>query len=128
MYERLMGHLLDLVLREAMKPILTADCVSEAAGAEVSRVYRSLQHIRLVFPSAEGGSDNEALQRVCGSWVKFLALTDLLEFSLSDVAEWLPRKKFATFTGSEMTALIKALFEDTPRRQTLLASILQMSS
>ena len=63
-----------------------------------------------------------------GSWVKFLALTDLLEFSLSDVAEWLPRKKFATFTGSEMTALIKALFEDTPRRQTLLASILQMSS
>ena len=82
---------------------------------------------RLIFPSGEG-KDDDSLQRVCGSWRKFLALTDLLEFSLSEVAEWLPRKKFASFTGGEMNALIRALFEDSPRRQGILSSILEMSS
>jgi hypothetical protein len=125
-YAKLMGHLLDGVLKEAMQPILSAECISEAAGAEVSRVFRSLQHARLVFPGNDSADDG--LQRVCGSWRKFLAITDLLECSLSDVADWLPRKKFAAFTGAEMTALIRALFEDSPRRQTVLASILQMSS
>ena len=84
---------------------------------------------RLLFPStSDNKDDDEGLQRVCGSWHKFQALTDLLEFSLSEVAEWLPRKKFSSFTGSEMTSLIKALFDDSPRRQTILASILEMSS
>ena len=55
-------------------------------------------------------------------------MTDLLEYSLSEVADWLPRKKFSSFTGNEMTSLIKALFEDTPRRQSILESILEMSS
>jgi hypothetical protein len=132
-YARLLGHLLDCVLREAMAPVLAAECIAESAGAEVSRVFRSLQQVRAIFPSSGDGRErdrdgDEALQRVCGSWRKFVALADLLEFSLSDVADWLPRKKFAPFTGSEMAALIRALFEDSPRRQTVLASILEMSS
>lgn len=126
-YSRLLGHLFDVILQEAMKPILLSECIAEAAGAEVTRVYRSLQHIRMVFPTGED-KDDEGLQRVCTNWRKFLALTDLLEYSLSDVAEYLPRKKFAAFTGSEMTSLIRALFEDSPRRQTVLTSILEMSS
>lgn len=56
---------------------------------------------RLIFPSGEG-RDDEQLVRACGVWRKFTALTDLLEYSLADVAEWLPRKKFASFTGSEV--------------------------
>lgn len=133
-YSRVLGHLVDGVLREAMAPVLAAECVSEAAGAEISRVFRSLQQVRAVFPGSaelrEGdrGTEDDDLQRVCGCWRKFLALTDLLEYSLSDVADWLPRKKFASFTGTEMAGLIRALFEDSPRRQTLLTSILEMSS
>ena len=72
--------------------------------------------------------DDDQLGRICPSFNKFIALTDLLEYSLSEVAEWLPRKKFASFTGNEMTALIKALFEDTSKRQGILTSILEMSS
>jgi len=125
-YARLLGYLLDSLLVGAMAPVLTTECVAEAAGAEISRVYRTLQQIRLIFP-AEATND-DSMQRICTSWKKFLALTDLLEYSLSEVAEWLPRKKFSSFTGQEMTNLIQALFEDTPRRQTVLASILEMSS
>jgi hypothetical protein len=45
-YARVVGHLAEAVLREAMQPVLTAECISEAAGEEISRVYRSLQQIR----------------------------------------------------------------------------------
>lgn len=44
---------------------------------------------RSVFLTA--GSDEENLSKIAGSWSKFCALTDLLEYSLSEVAEWLPR-------------------------------------
>ena len=81
---------------------------------------------RLLLP--QESKDEEQLSRICPSWRKFCALTDLLEYSLSEVAEWLPRKKFASFTGNEMTALIKALFEDTPKRHGILTSILEMST
>jgi hypothetical protein len=33
----------------------------------------------------------EFMNRTVGSWSKFCAMTDLLEYSLSDIAEWLPR-------------------------------------
>ena len=45
-YARLMGHLFECILREAMRPLLTAECIAEAEGAEISRVFRSLQMIR----------------------------------------------------------------------------------
>ena len=41
------------------------------------------------------------------SWTKFCALADLLEYSLSDISEWLPRRKFAMFTGQELSSLIR---------------------
>ena len=89
-------------------------------------------------------SSEDALNREVASWGKFLALTDLLEYSLSDVAEWLPkcvnfmlsvhqkandfegRRKFSSFTRSEMMSLIKALFQESPRRQLVLSTIAEM--
>lgn len=47
-YARLMGYLVEAVLRESMRPVLGAECIAEAEGAEICRVYRSLQHIRCV--------------------------------------------------------------------------------
>ncbi len=70
----------------------------------------------------------EALQTVCPSWSKFAALTDLLEFSLSDIVEWLPHKKFAAFSGQEMNSLVRALFENNEKRRAVLHAILTMSS
>jgi hypothetical protein len=46
-----------------------------------------------------------------------------MEFKLNDIANGLNRKRFADFTAAEMVKLVKALFEDSPRRQTLLSSI-----
>ena len=109
-----------------MQPILETDCVTESAGGDISRVFRTLQRARSIF--IINGSDDEAVCKIVSSWSKFCALTDLLEYSLSEVAEWLPRRKFSSFTGSEMSKMIKALFEDSPRRKGILNSILEMTS
>jgi len=56
-------------------------------------------HIILILYSYH---DNVRVSKLVCSWKKFCALTDLLEYSLSDISEWLPKRKFAAFTGHEM--------------------------
>lgn len=149
-YERVIGFLLEGVLRVAMQPVLEADTITEEAGSDISRVFRTIQRSRSIFPNTKEflgsnslskndvfidvgddrdfqDSDND-MRKYSASWTKFCALTDLLEYSASEVAEWLPRRKFSSFTGNEMTSLIKALFEDSARRQGILTAILEMSS
>ncbi len=84
-------------------------------------LYRALLPI-------EDSSTGFLIRNICPSITKFSALTDLLEFNLNDIADGLSRKKFSDFTSVEMTSLIKALFEDSSRRQSLLQSILEMNS
>jgi hypothetical protein len=81
-----------------------------------------------VFSVVMNSSNVESVTHLCPSWWKFIALTDLLEYSLSEIAQQLPLRKFAAFTGNEMTSLIKALFDDSPRRQSVLEAVAQMSS
>ena len=52
-----------------------------------------------------------------------MALTDLLEYSLSEISEMLSASKFSLFTEAEICSLIRAIFEDSPRRKTLLSAI-----
>jgi hypothetical protein len=149
-YERVIGFLLEGVLRVAMQPVLDTDTITEEAGSDISRVFRTIQRSRSIFPNAKEliGSNNSSkndgiidvgddrecqdsdngMRKYSASWTKFCALTDLLEYSASEVAEWLPRRKFSSFTGNEMSSLIKALFEDSSRRQGILTAILEMSS
>mmetsp|Transcript_21014 Transcript_21014/g.30337 ORF Transcript_21014/g.30337 Transcript_21014/m.30337 type:complete len:765 (+) Transcript_21014:80-2374(+) len=123
-YNRLVGFLLEVVLRRAMRPVLEAKYISESTATDVSRVFKIIQKSRSVFSDAR---DDESLLTLVGSWGKFCALSDLLEFSLSEIAEWLPRRKFSSFTGNEMASLVRALFEDSARRQNILSSILEIS-
>lgn len=69
MYTRLLGHLLEYVLREAMRPILLAECISESAGADVSRVYRSLQGIRYLPVANECDVELYLCTQLCGLYV-----------------------------------------------------------
>lgn len=82
---------------------------------------------RTLLPNDDTNSEQH-WRSVCPSWEKFLALTDLLEYNLNDIADGLSRKKFVSFTGQEMIHLIKALFEDSPRRESLINSIAEISS
>ena len=125
-YERVVGHLLEGAIRALMHPVMTADRISESAGGDICRLYRVLQRAQNSF--AVGSASNDNMNRAVASWVKFCVLTDLLEYSLSEVAEWLKRRKFVSFTGSEMSTIVRALFDDSTRRQEVLKSILEMTT
>lgn len=142
-YQRLMGHLIETLLHQIMDPILSSDCISESSASDISRLMKSLQRIKtVIFP---GVGDDYITRNIATSWNKFCTLADLLEFSLSEIAEFLPRydtmhhwfmnhtnifhrRKFASFTGQEMSSLIKALFDDSSKRQILLNSVIEMSN
>jgi len=53
-------------------------------------------------------------------------LAEVLDYSLYDIAEALSAHRCSCFTSKEMSKLIVALFEDTPKRHTLLESIKQV--
>ena len=43
---RVVGHLYEGALRLAMQPILDAGCITESAGGDIARVFRTLQRAR----------------------------------------------------------------------------------
>jgi hypothetical protein len=146
-YGRFMGLIIDEMLKLVMAPMLQTDCITETACGEITRVFKTILrtrynavivneyliphrfrcYFRALLP-ADDPTTGVSVRNICPSWTKFSALTELLEFNLNDIADGLSRKKFADFTSAEMTSLIKALFEDTARRQSLLQSISEMNS
>eukprot|EP01041_Mallomonas_annulata_P000737 gene737-1415_t len=123
-YERIVGYLVECVLRASMQPLMQADCISEDAGTQIAKVMRVLQGIRTALVRSE----DDVIATVAGSWLKFLALQQLLEFSLTEISEALQRRKFSSFTAIELNGLIKALFDESPRRQNILTAIMQMTN
>ena len=46
---RVVGYLLETVLRLAIQPILEAECITECAGIDIGRIFRTLQRSRCVI-------------------------------------------------------------------------------
>ena len=42
----MVGYLLEGVLRAAMQPILEADCITESAGGDIGRIFKTLKRAR----------------------------------------------------------------------------------
>lgn len=116
-YGKVMGQLLDAVFREAMSPLLEADLISAVAASEIYRIFKTLQRARSLLPSLLN------IKVMCASYVKFCALTDMLEFKLNDIADGVNKRKFVDFKPLEMIKLVRSLFEDTPRRHTLIQGL-----
>lgn len=122
-YERIMGYLVECIIRSAVAPVQAADVIAATAATDIGRIFRSLSKCKNVLLDTQ----EENVLRMVPSYNKFCVLTELLDYSISEVMEWLPRKKFSSFTSAELSALIKALFDHSERRQNILNLILDMS-
>jgi hypothetical protein len=122
-YDRILGYLIEGVVRKIMEPALQADCISVSAASQIAKLMKTLQDMRAVMRV----TDDDSISVVVGSWMKFLALQQLLEYNLTDIAEALQKRKFSSFTANELSNLVKALFEESPRRLNMLSAITQMS-
>ena len=118
-YEKATGYLVECVITRAMLPLMQADCISETAGADIARAFATLQRAAALFPDSDStlsapqptpalANTPETLPSV-PSWGRFLALTLTLEGSLSDLADWLPSRRFSSFTAAEVR-LISAMY------------------
>ena len=118
-YDRLVGHLIGHILSMGIEHVMSAKIISEGACADIIRIFRALQGCKALLLQ----QTDSAVLRSVPHWRKFAALTDVLGYSVTDIAEWLPRRKFADFSASELTGLVRALFDESPRRAKLLAGI-----
>ena len=46
-YAKLTGYLLEGVVRDAIAPVIKADCISEAAATDISRLFRTIGRAKL---------------------------------------------------------------------------------
>ena len=46
-YAKLTGYLLEGVVRDAIAPVMKADCISEAAASDISRLFRTIGRAKL---------------------------------------------------------------------------------
>ena len=137
MYASTLGSLLEEISAKIISTVLSIcngkedKIVSDCAAIDMTRCFRNIQRVSSLFQSIGdvNQEDNRMtlLETVCPSWKKFLALTDLFEYSLSEVGEWLPKKKFSPFTDIEMTGLITSIFPKSQKRQEVFAAITDLS-
>ena len=139
MYDRVMGHLFEEILRAAIKKVLEAEYISEDAGSDINRVFKTIQKAKSIFQGVHGHIDQNdshnmndnnlnvdvTINSLAISWNKFCALSDLLEYSLSEVTEALPKLK-KILTQQELTSFVKAKHVDNPRCQHILTIILEI--
>jgi len=73
-------------------------------------------------------NDNALVEQICGAFERLTSdySPDGMHDSLLPCVDARGRRKFASFTASELCSLIRALFEDSVRRQNILDSILHM--
>lgn len=48
-YERLIGYLTESILRACMESLLQAECISETAGSDINRIFKTLLRIRYIY-------------------------------------------------------------------------------
>ena len=138
MYDRVMGYLFEEVLRAAIKKVLDAEYISEDAGSDINRVFKTIQKAKSIFQGVHGSIDqndnhndnnfnvDNTINSLSCSWNKFCALSDLLEYSLSEVSEALNKLKTIGFTQQELSSFVKAKHNENPRIQNILSIILEI--
>jgi len=141
MYDRVIGYLFEEVLRAAIEKVLKAEYISEDAGSDINRVFKTIQKAKYIFQRGatfidQNDSNNfmndnsynidSNINSLSSSWNKFCALSDLLEFSLSEVTEALPKLKSTGFTQQELSCFVKAKHSNNSRCQSILNIILEL--
>jgi centromere/kinetochore protein ZW10 len=90
-----------------------ASNISENATHFVSNLFRQASMDIIGFLDGD-----HSASRV---WDRFTAIGIFMEMSLSDIQVALSEGVFLSVTGQELTRLVKATFDDSPKRRHLLA-------
>ena len=128
-----LGTLVDSVFQRMLQMIKDLEDISEPESVRLAALTRTLLEAMLAqFAQILGQpAQEDAAMRVAGtavpSWFKFAYLPEILTGSLADVEFLLFDPEgggaLVDYTKREMSALIRALFADTPHRRRLLERV-----
>ena len=137
-YGRAMGNLVDTVLSLFLDQVMTARDISEPASHFVGALFRDalrrmadlFSHYSGSFGSGDGmgatpnpEGDTVVARRFCSLWGRFVAVGKFMDMTLLDINTALSTGVFQDVTGSELTRLIKAAFDDSDRRMEVLKAL-----
>eukprot|EP00050_Salpingoeca_kvevrii_P011099 m.12692 g.12692 ORF g.12692 m.12692 type:complete len:759 (+) comp3255_c0_seq2:29-2305(+) len=118
LYDRSLGALVDLVLKDVVDHILRLEDISEAETHSLHRVLSMLLQKMVSYWPAEKSKFDDFVP----SWTKFLQLSTLLQTSLrAMVDQW--KAGELVFKADELRNLIRAIFANTDLRANCLYEI-----
>lgn len=122
-YLAAIGRLIDSVLRRVLRDVTTMEDISEVEGEKLSVLVKSLAELEDIFRPTPHSEQSDVAIHV-PSWFKASYLSDILTGSLVDIEFlYFEAGALVDYTKQELTALIRALFSDTPKRARLIERI-----
>lgn len=111
-FVRSIGHLSDAIFTMLIDQVMKGTDISEPASHFLSAIFGSLMQgvTDLLHKDVE----------VCKNWDRFSALYRFMDMSLADINAGLSEGVFRSVTGSELSRLIVATFDDSEKRRHLL--------
>jgi hypothetical protein len=106
-------YLADIMFTLYLDQLAKASNISENATHFVNNLFRQASMDIIGFLDGD-----HSASRV---WDRFTAIGIFMEMSLSDIQVALSEGVFLSVTGQELTRLVKATFDDSPKRRHLLA-------
>lgn len=117
-YCRVMGTLVDSVFGVLLDYVMKAQDISEPACRFINALFGSTFKCVEVFPRGEIEAKVS-----CGLWYKFFAVCRLMNMSLADISHALAEGFFRSVTAPELSALVKATFADSDKRNKVLLAL-----
>jgi centromere/kinetochore protein ZW10 len=111
-FNRSMCYLADVIFTLYLDQLMKATDISANASGFVSTLFQKATH-----DIGELVSQDKSGSRV---WDRFSAASRFMDMSLADIQAALGDGVFRSVTGPELTRLITAAFDDTPKRRNLL--------
>jgi len=111
-FNRSMCYLADVIFTLYLDQVTKATDVSESASHFVSSLFQTAA--KQIEELVEGDMSGSRV------WDRFSAIGRFMDMSLADIEIALSDGVFRSVTGQELTRLIKATFDDSPKRHHLL--------
>ncbi|RKP08273.1 Centromere/kinetochore Zw10-domain-containing protein [Thamnocephalis sphaerospora] len=124
LHNRAIGLLVDAILGRVITELLDLADISEVESYQLHKACQMLFELTKLVEAVDRTNANKTqVSAWIAHWEKYSQLVTLLELSFSDIMQRFRDGKLHMFSANELVGLIRALFSDTPLRQSNIAEI-----
>ncbi|KAL7579752.1 hypothetical protein ACA910_021893 [Epithemia clementina (nom. ined.)] len=118
-----LGYLAHVLFTLFLEPVLAAPIFSTDACEFVHNLFgTALDRVQVLLQLS---FDQDNVEKVVPTWNRLKAVGLFMDMTLNDVEAALSQGLFASVTGQELSHLLSAVFDDSPRQKELLKLVKQ---